>query len=154
VLVNSGGNGPEQKHPPYSNFAPRVGIAYRLNNKLVARAGFGLFYDRIPAGTYFMGVEQNFPYAGTLDYGPSAAGPYTIQQPFPVYTPGSFPQRWSNPSPACLAGTSASACSSSLSVSGVTPILHTPLVREYNISLQYEFAPGWVLETAYVGQRT
>jgi hypothetical protein len=36
-------------------------------------------------------------------------------------------------------------------VAGVTPNLHTPLVREYNLNLQYEFAHGWVLETAYVG---
>src|SRR6202044_1959502 len=29
--------------------------------------------------------------------------------------------------------------------------LHTPLVRQYNINLQYELAKNWVLETAYVG---
>ena len=142
VLVNSSGTGPLQDHPPYSNFAPRVGLAYRVTDKLVARAGFGFFYDRIPAGTYFMGVEQNFPYAGTLDYAPSAAGPYTLQNPFPVYTPGTFPQRYYNP---------ATGASSALTAEGVTPIIHTPLVREYNLNLQYEFAPRWVLEAAYVG---
>ena len=108
----------------------------------MARAGFGFFYDRIPAGTYFMGVEQNFPYAGTLDYSGSAAAPFTIQNPFPVYTPGTFPQRYYNP---------VTGASSALTAVGVTPIIHTPLVREYNVNLQYEFAPGWVLETAYVG---
>ena len=29
--------------------------------------------------------------------------------------------------------------------------MHTPLVRQYNLNLQYEFAKNWVLETAYVG---
>src|SRR5262249_45457404 len=29
--------------------------------------------------------------------------------------------------------------------------LHTPLVRQYNLNLQYEFARGWVLEAGYVG---
>jgi len=142
VLVNSAGSGPLQDHPPYTNFAPRLGLAYKVSDKLVARAGFGFFYDRIPAGTYFMGVEQNFPYAGTLDYSGSAAAPFTIQNPFPVYTPGTFPQRYFNP---------ATGASSALTAVGVTPIVHTPLVREYNVNLQYEFAPGWVLETAYVG---
>jgi hypothetical protein len=113
-----------------------------VTDKLVARAGFGFFYDRIPAGTYFMGVEQNFPYAGTLDYAPSAAGPFTLQNPFPVYTPGTFPQRYYNP---------VTGASSALTAVGVTPIIHTPLVREYNLNLQYEFAPRWVLEAAYVG---
>jgi len=30
-------------------------------------------------------------------------------------------------------------------------MLHTPLVRQYNINLQYEFAPRWLLEVGYVG---
>ncbi len=29
--------------------------------------------------------------------------------------------------------------------------MHTPLVRQYNVNLQYEFAKNWVLETSYVG---
>ena len=36
-----------------------------------------------------------------------------------------------------------------------TPLLpraiHTPLVQEYSLGLQYEFAPQWVLEAGYVG---
>jgi hypothetical protein len=53
----------------------------------VARAGFGFFYDRIPAGTYFMGVEQNFPYAGTLDYSAVCRRAIHPAESFPgVYT--------------------------------------------------------------------
>src|SRR6185312_11510235 len=29
---------------PKNNFAPRLGIAYQLNNKTVVRAGYGMFY--------------------------------------------------------------------------------------------------------------
>ncbi len=29
--------------------------------------------------------------------------------------------------------------------------MHTPLVRQYNITFQYEFFPTWVLEAGYVG---
>ena len=29
--------------------------------------------------------------------------------------------------------------------------VHTPLVREYSFGIQYEFAPGWVLDLGYVG---
>jgi len=32
-----------------NNFAPRVGLAYRLNNKTVIRSGFGMFYADVPA---------------------------------------------------------------------------------------------------------
>jgi len=38
-----------------------------------------------------------------------------------------------------------------------TPLLsraiHTPLVQEYSLGLQYEFAPQWVLELEYVGSK-
>src|SRR5262249_15765878 len=49
---------PPHVHPDYPqtgripnstlNFAPRVGLAYSLNNKTVVRAGFGMFYARFP----------------------------------------------------------------------------------------------------------
>ena len=29
-----------------NNFAPRIGLAYSFNDKLVLRGGYGLFYDR------------------------------------------------------------------------------------------------------------
>ena len=33
-----------QWNAPLTNFAPRLGIAYKINEKLVARAGYGIFY--------------------------------------------------------------------------------------------------------------
>jgi hypothetical protein len=46
----------------YDNFAPRVGVAYTVSEKhdLVARAGFGIFYD-LGTGTALRGY-QSFPY--------------------------------------------------------------------------------------------
>ena len=37
-------------HTPRTNFAPRVGLAYRINDKTVLRAGYGMFYARFLAG--------------------------------------------------------------------------------------------------------
>ena len=37
-------------HTPSSNFAPRVGLAYRLNDKTTLRGGYGLFYARLLGG--------------------------------------------------------------------------------------------------------
>jgi outer membrane receptor protein involved in Fe transport len=37
-------------HTPSTNFSPRVGMAYRLNDKTVVRGGFGLFYARLLGG--------------------------------------------------------------------------------------------------------
>lgn len=29
--------------------------------------------------------------------------------------------------------------------------MHTPLVRQYNLTLRYQFMPTWVLEVGFVG---
>jgi len=48
---------PETKHIPSdgANFAPRIGLAYALNNKTVIRAGYGIYYAR-----YVSSMIQNF----------------------------------------------------------------------------------------------
>jgi len=142
VLINKSGTGAIQDHPPLSNFGPRLGFAYQLNSKLVIRGGAGLFYDRIGADRFVHAVEQGNPYATTLDYAGSAAAPFTIQNPFPTLPLGQFVQRWANPT---------TLASSELSVPYLDQDIHTPLVRQYNLNLQYEFAPRWVLEMGYVG---
>jgi hypothetical protein len=142
VLINKNGTGAIQDHPPLSNFGPRLGFAYQLNDKLVIRGGAGMFYDRIGADRFVHAVEQGNPYATTLDYAGSAAAPFTIQNPFPNLPLGQFVQRWANP---------ATLTSSELSVPYLDQDIHTPLVRQYNLNMQYEFAPRWVLEAGYVG---
>ena len=44
-----------------NNFAPRVGLAYSVNNKLVIRGGYGLFYDR-PSAAFINTVFSNYPF--------------------------------------------------------------------------------------------
>ena len=142
----------DSKHPPYSNFAPRIGFAYQLNSKLVLRGGAGIFYDRVAANQFVHSVEQGNPYAVTVDYvGPN---PYTLANPFPLLPAlGTFGQRYANVTPACQVGPAdtTAACNSYLNVPFVNEVEHTPLVRQYNFNIQYQFAPSWVLEVGYVG---
>lgn len=44
-----------------NNFAPRVGLAYGINDKLVVRGGYGLFYDR-PSAAFINTVFSNYPF--------------------------------------------------------------------------------------------
>jgi hypothetical protein len=37
-------------HTPSTNFAPRIGLSYRLDDKTVLRGGFGIFYARLLGG--------------------------------------------------------------------------------------------------------
>ena len=53
-----------------------------------------------------------------------------------------FTPRWFDPS---------SGLGSDLTNAGLDPHIHTPLLRQYSLGIQYEFAPHWVLELGYVG---
>ena len=149
VLVNSS-TSPEREHAPWSNFAPRIGFAYQATNKLVVRGGAGVFYDRVGADRIIYAVEQGNPYSATVDF--NFPNNQTLQNPFPLTpTLGTFSSRYVNFSAACLANDLGRGCNSNLNVPFLNEVLHTPLVRQYNLNFQYEFAPRWVLEAGYVG---
>ena len=63
-----------------TNVMPRIGLAYRLNDKTVIRAGFGLFYSSVPGATLmdlFLGngvTQQSVSLSGTVA-SQLAAGP-------------------------------------------------------------------------------
>lgn len=44
-----------------NNFAPRFGLAYSVNDKMVIRGGYGLFYDR-PSAAFINTIFSNYPY--------------------------------------------------------------------------------------------
>ena len=140
-----------ESHPPYSNFAPRFGFAWQPTNspRLVVRGGFGLFYDRVWFDAFVHGFQGNSPYGVSLNYGPGP-NPFTLQNPFPNLPLGTFLQRYNNFT--CAPdGTSCSGTNSALNTNFLIQRIHTPLVQQYNVNVQYEFAPRWVLQVGYVG---
>ena len=140
VLVNSNNTG-LRDHPPLSNFAPRIGVAWQPGNsgKLVIRAGAGLFYDRVSTIAMSSAYGNNPPYAANVTYGfPNSQ---TLADPFP-HTSLALQPRWANLS---------TGQTSLLNVPFVNEVQHTPLVRQYNVNVQYQFIPSWTLEVGYVG---
>jgi hypothetical protein len=140
VLINSNNTG-IREHPPLSNFAPRIGVAWQPGNsgKLVIRSGFGVFYDRVSTIAMSNAYGNNPPYAANVTYGfPNSQ---TLANPFPS-TPLSFQPRWAN---------LATGQTSALNVPFVNELQHTPLVRQYNLNVQYELLPRLTLEVGYVG---
>ncbi|MBV9769662.1 MAG: hypothetical protein JOZ32_08835, partial [Bryobacterales bacterium] len=81
--------------------------------------------------------------------GAPAAAPYSLANPFPS-TPLGFTPRYYNPAYAANCGNQLALCTSDINQPFYS-LIHTPLTRQYNLGIQYQFAPKWVLELGYVG---
>jgi hypothetical protein len=135
---------PPQNNPSKTNFAPRVGFAWKplaSNDRFVVRGGGGLFYDRIGSNQYDKGSIQVPPYlvpvfqSGTANYFSTFAQPYAP-------TSLGWQTRWAN---------FATGQSSNINDLLMAQNYLTPVTYQWNLNIQYEFLPQWVLELGYVG---
>lgn len=165
-----------QGHAPYSNFAPRIGFAWQptSSGKLVIRGGAGIFYDRVGLDRVVHAFEQGYPYAATYDFGFLSPRwlQSTLASPYPQIqlvcmpsdpacnTPGTLGQgfaprfaQWNGYGPFGFGTIPTSLLSpdSGLNTPYDPVTVHTPLVREYSLGFQYQFAGSWVLDMGYVG---
>ncbi len=124
-----------------TNFAPRLGFAYRLRPKVVLRGGYGIFYS----GFVNIGGSQvgsNYPFLFRFNIPtPDPAHPI-------IYSDGnratleqgllSVPL---NPQLVRAAG---------LQLFGIQFDFETPYIQAYNVSLQYQLTPNQSLQIGYV----
>jgi len=129
---------------PLSNFAPRIGFAWTPTNstRFVVRGGFGFFYDRIGINQIVHAVQEGKPYADTLA---NVQFSTSLQDPF-QNRPLAFIPRWFDLDPA-----SPTYLQGSNFDSPFYDRIQTPLVRQYNLGMQYEFVRNYVLDIAFVG---
>lgn len=62
-----------------TNYAPRIGMAYQVTPKLVARGGVGLFYNSFENQGYGPNIGENYPFVYNLDYSPHVASGISSQ---------------------------------------------------------------------------
>lgn len=119
--------------PDNTNFAPRVGFAWELKPKLVVRGGYGIFYEfPQPVGDaqFLIG---NLPFAYTVTIPTDGVNPaYLLKDGVPANV---------------------------LTLDGVTGTNPSSYQRnpslgyaqQWNLNIQNEFAPGWMLQVGYFG---
>jgi Carboxypeptidase regulatory-like domain/TonB-dependent Receptor Plug Domain len=115
----------------YSNFAPRIGLAYSLTAKgdFVLRAGGGLFYD-LGVGSV-ANLAFTFPNA-SFSFSPSVSVPITNLVPYlPVIsTDPPYPE----------------------AVQGFAPNLELPRSYQWNLAIEKSFSGEQAVSATYVGQ--
>lgn len=133
---------------PLTNFAPRVGLAYRFAPKLVVRAAYGVFYG----GFENLGgaPDPGFDYPFTTNLGFFRANDTT-----PLVYPNGQPATLENgltaadPNPA-----SPNFSPNGLNLVGFQRPWKTAYTQEWNGAVEYQLTPSQTLTFAYVGNNT
>ncbi|MCU0248171.1 MAG: TonB-dependent receptor, partial [Bryobacter sp.] len=117
---------------PKNNWAPRLGLAYSVNDKTVIRAGAGIFYARFQGALLQTLFFQNGLYQPSIQVTPTTAGA-------PV-----FPNRV--PSLAGFPG-------GSVSITFAGPEFRNPYVFQGDIAIERQFGRDWGMTMNYVYSR-
>ncbi len=133
--------------PTYHNFAPRLGLAYKITDKLVLRSSYGIFY----------GGTENGPYSNPS---PGFNPPFFVTQSFNV--PCS--QVSANPNPGQIdcsipgfnslqQGFPSTALTdpNTPTLFSISPKITVPFNQQWFLGFQYELPGNTVAEVSYVG---
>jgi hypothetical protein len=126
-------------------FAPRIGLAYQVNEKTVVRAGYGRSFDTGVFGSIFgHTVTQNLPVLGNQELNPATAisNVFTLDAGPPTPPTLSVPQNGLLPNPG-----------SQVSSSARNNPLTFPTIDAWNLAVQRAITPTLALTVAYVGNK-
>jgi hypothetical protein len=126
------------------NFGPRVGMSYRLNERTVLRAGYGVSTLPFPDNSYVYNypVKQNNVFNPPNNFAPSTSSMRT-GFPDPVFV--QIPANGIiDASPTALRNAS---------YFHVKPDMHEGSLHSFNVAFQRELPARFTLDVAYVGNR-
>jgi len=131
------------------NFAPRIGFAYKLNDRAVLRSSYGIFYAGYESGGWSNpspGFNPPFSQAQSFQMPCAASAANVANEQEDCSVPGfshfsnGFPRdSLSNPSLPQLFG--------------LSPSFRSPYMQQWQLSTQYELPFDTVLEIAYSGSK-
>ena len=118
--------------PNHKNLAPRVGLAYRVSDKTVIRAGYGIYYNPNQNNTFTF-LSANPPLGATT----------TCNSPTsPVIS-------LSNPAPPSICGTA-----SIFNIITPNPYLPTAYMNQWSFNIQRSLWSGSALDIQYLGSQS
>ena len=138
-----------------NNFAPRVGFAYQVTPRLVARAGFGIFYNGFENRGFSPNLGENYPFQFNFTFtSPNDTQPILNVNKVPVFTgcstagPGgtaTFETGFS-----CTPLNPLQVNASGLNLRGIQFDYATPYSMGGNLTLEYEVTPTFAVQAGYV----
>lgn len=120
-------------NPDHNNFAPRLGIAYRLTDKTVVRLGAGIYYNPNQTNSFTF-LTTNPPFSPVITYTGSATTP-NLSLASPIVGAGSGPAAIPN-------------------VITDSPYLPSATMNQWSFAIGQELWKGGALELQYLGSHS
>ena len=148
----------------WSYFAPRVGMAYQLNEKTVVRMGYGRSYDMGVFGSNFgHAVTQNLPVLAAQLAQPSVPqrfSPFTLDQGPIIFNFPAIPSSGTFPvaGPSCFQASSVVISGTTYTQNCTQPHIRPTYQRlpthdAWNATLQRQLDRSTSIEVAYIGNK-
>lgn len=134
----------------YKDFAPRIGVAYRLTSKDVIRAGYGISYEPFEDNTYAYNfpVKQNNAFDSLSGYGPAI---------LPDGTPSTFEKGFPAPLVATVPSNGIIAANTPLLINQNYDVINLhyrdPYIQSWNLTYERVLPGQLTLDVGYVANR-
>jgi len=142
--------------PDLNNFAPRIGLAFQVFNKLVFRGGYGIFYGGQENGP-FSNPSPGFnpPFLSSEDFSTPCAAPSANPASGQLDCSISAANNGGLPLNVLSAGFPAASLTdpNAPELYSLDPHLVTPYTQQWHLGFEYQLPADTVLEVSYAGSR-
>jgi Carboxypeptidase regulatory-like domain/TonB dependent receptor len=133
----------------FKHFAPRVGFAYQLREKIVMRGGYGIYFpSQYINAPQITGYNSNTPYVASINGGIS---PCTIQGPCTPDTALTLSNAFPNGLVPIVGNSLAGLTNVGFSTNAVMRDRKTYYVQQWSFGFQYAPTASDVIDVTYVG---
>jgi hypothetical protein len=124
-------------HTPSKNFAPRIGMAYRINDRTVLRGGYGIFYPRLLGSL----IDNLWTTNGIYQIADSLTATNGTQLAAGPVFPNALPSAPSNASVGAA------------TIQFADPHLKTPYTQQGNLTVEHQLTKDMVLSASGIWSR-